>query len=86
MLGGREYLFTFDWRALESKWYLDISTNEGEALISGIKLCLGVNLLRRSRDERIPLGLLFLVAAIGSEDPGLDDLGTRVRLMYASAE
>lgn len=85
VLDGREYLFTFDWRALESRWYLDVGTTEGESLISGIKLCLGANLLRRSQDERMPPGLLFLVAAIGSDDPGLDALGSRVALMYASA-
>lgn len=83
VLSGREYILSFYWNEFEAKWYLDVSTNEGEALILGVKLAMGVNLLRRVTDARRPPGPLFLIDPSGSDvDPGLRDLGKRVQLLY----
>ena len=87
VLDGREYLLTFRWNQREAKWYLSIADSEEAPIVSGVKVVLNFPLItNRVRDIRRPPGEIFAVDPSGDErDPGFNDLGARVRLLYIEA-
>ena len=87
VLDGTDYLFEFRFNQRESCWYFSISTTDGEALASGVKIVSERPLLRRFADVRLPPGIL--IAASNTTDkspPGLTELGEdrRVTLIYSA--
>lgn len=87
-LEGVEYLLRFLWSPREGAWYLDVLDQDGNALALASKLVLGVRLLRRFQDARLPPGFLFVVDFTGT---GLDiaaptDLGVGYQLMYITSD
>jgi hypothetical protein len=85
-LDGADYLLTFRYNARDFSWYLDLADQDGAAIVSGIHLVEGWDLLRRCVDPRRPPGLLMAndVTGAGGE-AGPNDLGTRVELLYFTA-
>jgi uncharacterized protein DUF6983 len=91
-LDGREYLLQFTWSRREERWYLSVADAAGAPIVSGVKLCAGWPVALRVSDPRcFPGELLVLdLSASGSagldlaraSDPGLDDLGQRVVVLY----
>lgn len=82
-IDGREYLFTFYWNDRASAWYMDVADQDGVPIGSGIKLVCGVALMRAIVDDRKWPGALFCLPSTQDDsDPGHDDLGTRVLLVY----
>lgn len=86
-LDGRAYLLQGDWNQRESKWYLTIRDPETNETIHGPrKVVANWDLLRTCADARRPLGMLVALDVSGAgDDPGFDDLGTRVILTYTAA-
>jgi len=85
-LDGREYQLELQWNQREARWYLGLADEHGES-IHRCKLVLDWPLLRRVRGTRRPPGSLVAVDATGSMlPPTLDDLGTRVQLVYVDVE
>lgn len=84
ILDGREFLLTFRWNQREAKWYLSIADANEVPIIQGVKIVLNFPLLtKRIVDERRPPGDIMAVDSSGDErDPGFNDLGERVRLLY----
>jgi hypothetical protein len=82
-LEGRSYGFVFRWNERESAWYFDVLDGDGELLRSGLKIVLDFPLFLRARSSAMPPGQLFAVdtGATGL-DPGLNELGARVQLVY----
>lgn len=69
-------------------WYIDIRTQDDEAIAIGIKIVLGVNLARASTHPFLQKYLLTVIdtTALG-RDAGYDDLGARIAvLIYTRAE
>lgn len=84
-LDGRDYLLVFDWSGREGAWYVHILDASGSPIVTGRKVVANGKLGHRSIDPRRPAGLLMAVDPTGAGDPGIDDLGRRVFLVYASA-
>lgn len=79
------YRWAFEWLDRDDAWYMSMSNVDGVALVSGRKVVLGYPLLNLYRDARLPKGLLIAIdTAEGDVEPGLLDLGDRVKLVYFS--
>jgi hypothetical protein len=97
-LDGRAYVLRFVYNQRETKWYVDLSDQDGVSIYAGIKLVSNFPLIRRVTDARRPPGELYVIDNFGQPDPdtgqpaaqvtdpGLDDLGVRHRLVYLDAE
>lgn len=87
VLEGVGYRIRLQWNARAATWMLDLSSETGEALATGVALRAGVPLTLHLRHRiGMPPGSLILVDtsdALG--DPTFDDLGDRVRLLYYTA-
>ncbi len=86
ILEGREYFLKFDWSRREEAWYLSIFDQDENPLALGIKVVVGLPLLYRETNPKLPQGLLIAVDLSSADsDPLLTDLGTRVALLYEEA-
>lgn len=85
-LEGVRYLFALDWNDREGAWYLGISTEEEEALLSGVRCVSDWPLLRKNTSSQVPPGdIVFLDSEGAGADAGRDDLGDRVVPLYYPA-
>ena len=86
ILENREYTLTFRWSTRDDAWYLSIYDQDGNSLALGIRVVINIPLLRRETKATLPKGLLMAVDLSGKDtEPAVDDLGTRVVLMYEEA-
>lgn len=84
-LDGSDFVFTFSWNGRESAWYFDIADQDGVPIAMSIKVTVETPLLRRCADPRQPKGLLWAADTTGQGlDPGRNDLGERVLLLFVS--
>jgi hypothetical protein len=85
-LDGQDYIFTFYYNARDFSWYFDIADQDGEAISAGVRVVVDWDLLKRVVDARRPPGLLVANDLSGAGlDPGADDFGSRVELLYFEA-
>ncbi len=88
-LDGRDYLLSLAYNQREDRWYLSIADDEGNPIVSGIKVLANYPLLFRHRyNPAIPPGDLFAVDTTSDgSPPGLSELGKgkRVQLTYWDA-
>lgn len=85
-LDGQLYTLGLTWNEREASFHLDVSDQDGNALVLGRKVVVGLPLLARFRDPQLPRGQLLAVDTSGAGiDPGLNDLGARVPLYYVEA-
>lgn len=86
-LAGVQYTFHVYWNERDAAWYFHLLAADGTAIKHGIKIVLGTRLGRRCIDPRFPSGALIARDLTGNgRDAGRDDLGTRVRVEYHTAE
>ena len=89
-LDGRDYILRFLFNTREEKWYLDINDQDNVPIVSGLKLVLNIDLVRRLTDERRPKGALHVFENASSNeqqiDPGLSSLGLDIQLVYFDEE
>lgn len=84
-LDGVDFVLTFALNLRDSYWYVDVADQDGVPIATGIKIVVNWDLLRRCIDERRPKGQLIAIDTTGQGlDPGPDDFGTRVQLLYLS--
>jgi hypothetical protein len=85
-LDGVAYLLELRWNTREEAWYLDVRLEDGTDVVTGIKVVVGFPLAARSAHAKLPPGALFASDTSGkNQDPGIADLGNRVRLYYIPA-
>jgi hypothetical protein len=86
-LDGVEYVLCLRWSQREGKWYLDIRDADGRMRLGSIKVVSNYPLLAATHGRPgLPLGELYAVdRRQPARDPGLDDLGSVVRLFYTEA-
>jgi hypothetical protein len=85
-LEGRTYTFTFRWNERAGAWFFTLRNATGTILVAGRKVVLGARLMGRSRDAALPPGALFAIDTAGTDvDPGRDDLGSRVLVVYSES-
>jgi hypothetical protein len=87
-IDGSSYRLTFTYNERTNDWHLDIAEENGTAILSGIRLVTDWRLLGRSRDQRLPPGMLLCLSLDPNDNsaPRLEDLGRRVRLVYYDEE
>lgn len=97
-LDGRDYLLRCLFNEREGLWYLSMADVDGTLIVAGIKIVVEWDLLRRLVGPARPPGILIARDTtspavdfeagekIGALDPGLEDLGGRVTLVYISAD
>ena len=83
-LSGRSYVFTIDWNSRTDRWSVGLADIEGTAIINGMLLGMGVDLLRTipSTLDHVPPGELWLG---GEGDPTLGAMKT-VTLFYLTED
>lgn len=83
IIDGREYLLRFYWNQRIGAWHLDVSDQDGDPIVHGLRLVLGADLFRNVVDSRLPPGHLFLLDRSGTGlMPDINELGERVLLIY----
>lgn len=82
-LDGATYTLRLRWSEREGSWYLDVSSETGDAIALGIKVTLYQELGRRRTASAMPPGALIAVDTSRQDvEPGVSDLGDRVQLIY----
>lgn len=84
-LDGTAYKFRLLWNntAVDEGWYLDVSTDDDEPILVGMRIVLGVAIGRTSTHALFQSGALMAYDLSGKHlDPGFDDLGLRVELRW----
>lgn len=86
-LSSVEFLLTFKFNERDSAWFLSVFDSLGAAIVEGVKVTLGIPLLRGIADARRPAGDLIAVDTTNAhaEAEALADLGDRVLLVYSEA-
>lgn len=86
-LEGSSFTFELRWNPRAGAWFLSVYDAAGDLLIAGRRVVLGVSLFGPNFDERLPPGFLCAIdTGTTGEDPGRDDLGGRVVLVYDESE
>lgn len=85
-LDGVTYQLVFFWNVRDEHWFMDIFDINGNAVLLSTRLVCNFPLLRRA-NPGAPPGQILAVDTSGVDlDPLLDDLGTRVELLYYDLE
>lgn len=82
-IGDRVYTFELRWSVREERWYLDVYDEEHAPILTGIAIVLNFPLGARCVSEDFWAGVLYAFDTTnGNVEPSLDDLGSRVALIY----
>lgn len=83
-LEGRSYVFSFVWNSRTDRWSLGIATEDGDQIINGALLQVGVDILRTipATLDYVPPGQLYLA---GDNDPSLTTM-SGVSLFYVPSQ
>jgi hypothetical protein len=85
-LDGKVFTLSFNYHQRMDRWYMNILDENDIVLLRGVKMVLGLKLANKHKNENFPEGDLFLFDTSGSGvNPGLEDFGKRVILMYNTA-
>lgn len=88
-LGGVQFNFAFNWNGVDGAWFMDVLDEQKNPIRIGVKVVLGCLLGQRCTDPAWPLGIFQAIdtsAPIGQGvDAGLDDIGTRVIVLFFTA-
>lgn len=83
-LDGDEYVFLFYFNSFDTRWYFDLLRTDETAICRGIKMVLGIDLLRRFHGyhDSPPGALVVLDRSGADEESGLDGFDERCLLIY----
>lgn len=77
------YRFSFLWNERTQLWSFSISEIDGTPIICGIPVFVEYQVLQRFKDIRLPPGFISFYDTSGKHlNPGRDDLGDRVKMIY----
>lgn len=80
---GAEYRLDFLWNTRDEHWYLSMFDATGTPIVQGVKVVIGNFILRTNRGQVRPRGWLVAIDKEGTDiDPGRNDLGTRVDIVF----
>lgn len=84
-LDGVTYSLELRWNARAGAWFAHLRDAEGGVLVMGRRVVVDFPLFSRTQKAGAPPGQLVAVDTSGKQqDPVLDDLGARVRLIYVT--
>lgn len=82
-LDGTPYNLSFHYNKRRSTWHMSIATQNNIDLVNGVPIFVNWPVLDRYKDTRLPLGtFIALDTTSDTIDPGQDDFGTRVKMLY----
>lgn len=82
-LGGTVYKLALAWNTRGEFWSLSVLTQQEVPIVLGVRIAADWDLLSQFADARLPAGRILAIDQSGAGlDPALDDLGTRVILVY----
>ncbi len=85
-IAGTSFLFRFRYNTREETWWFSILSVGGEAIVEGIKVVPGVNLLAPYKYNPLLPDVTLIALSSGDDDspPRLEELGAdaRVQLYY----
>ena len=86
-LEGVTYGLALRWNETAGAWFANLLDRDGTVLLAGKRVALGIPLtLRAAYDRRLPPGGLLAIDTTGKGlEATLDDLGSRVKLLYVEA-
>lgn len=85
-LEGETYRLEFDFNDRAAKWFMNIRDTNGDALVQGLCIVLGSDILAPYHHRSIPPGGMFAYDTSGKDlDPDVNDLGERVQLIYVES-
>lgn len=77
------YLFDFRFNTRATLWMMNMYDEGGNIILSGIALLLGVDLISRFQDSRLPPGPLFMMNVKNDNiEATRDNFGEDVLLLY----
>jgi hypothetical protein len=83
---GRVYTLALRWAGRDARWYLDIFDEDRTPVYVGVAVVLNFPLAFRCASTLMWPGVLMATDTSGENaEPGLDDLGERVKLIYYDA-
>jgi hypothetical protein len=83
-LSGTIYTIEINWNTENEFWTLGLYTSDKQPITQGRKIVCNSNLFEFCSHELLPPGKLYAVDTSGNNlDPGEDDLGIRVILVYS---
>lgn len=82
-LNDQMYTFDIRWNRRDNAYYFDLSDDQGQLIVAGVKIVLGALLGRRSAHPFFEQNVLVAVdSTLTNVDAGFDDLGSRVFLKH----
>ena len=81
-LDGVAYKFLFAWSTSESGWYMSLFLEDDTPIWLSVRVVVNWPLGRTANSLRPPGLFMAFDAAEQATDPGLTDLGARVRILY----
>jgi hypothetical protein len=88
-LDGRPFIVAFDWNIRELAWYFSIYSDDESStpVLEGWRVVIAGTPLARARGASRPPGQIVFVDLSGDgTDPGRDDLGVSVAVLYYDEE
>lgn len=77
------YSLHFKWNGRAKAWIMDIAAQDGETLISGLKILPSWELIEIYTNTKLPPGNIFILDTDNTDVvPGRFELGNRVKLIY----
>jgi hypothetical protein len=85
-LDGSLYTFSLAWNYRLGIWFMGLTDSAGALVLDGQPVILGESLLHACPSLSKPPGILAAIDTSGTNvEPFVDDLGTRVQLLYQEA-
>ena len=85
-LSGSIYNLNIRYNLRMDRWIMDIRDVQGENILCGLVLNIGLNLLGEYSDSRLPSGGFYVVNHESQyDDPGETDIGVNSFLYYIEA-
>lgn len=82
-LEGTVFNLQFRLNSRTSRWHMDVRTEAGVEIVSGIPLVLNYPLLGRFKDVRLPLGEFYVLDNTGAnQEPNDEAFGSTHSLVY----
>lgn len=80
----QSYVIGFSWNNREEAWYMSLFTLENIEIVTGIKLVLGMELLKRTGRPGIPPGEVYCVPMSPVDRINKTDIPDIVEIVYVT--
>ncbi len=80
---GTLFELEFNWNSRGEFWVMDINDSESNPILTGLRVVTDFSLTKYNQVDGLPPGQFIAYDTAGfNKDPGIDDFGNRVILVY----